>query len=588
MSNELDITDNYRSKVDAAIGLSTKSHPDEETKALAEDEYIRQNEGNQDHDEHLQNQNQDSKIYLHKSSYKTTSKFSSKLIDNLEREYYELNSEFESIINKQQNSENGNNNKSDPILRENKQLGGIIDKMNDIVTVLVDNLDSLNTKNTNTISKKYKVKGGHNTSVINPDDVNIDKEGKKLLEIFKNEYFQLEQKFNKISSPEFFNQLQLTLKEYNNQIGDTEKRIKEKKLIEKKNNANLTRKVNLVKKVEDNENHNSMLRVKTDLDSLISQNKTLEDKIEDQKKALDEEMKKLVLEESYLAKIDKSAKSAGVEDFDHINIEKRKERKDFLLKKLKVLESQNNSNKRKYEMEINKKKKQISHLKEEIRLNKELSEKEYVSLQNTINKINKRSSGDMLPQVEKLISEVMTSKEKEKPVFQVQENTAHKERIKLKPIKKEKESLKDSNISQNVDPLAIEEKIEEDITKEIPKNDSPLMKQEDIENKQEKEVINSHNIIEKDTKYEETHKKSNLFSGNNPLLNANNMISQPANDPIKVFTNNTNENISKEANDFNSLPKIGVNNNIEEIKQQRKREKRRSDRALEEVDEVVV
>lgn len=284
-------------------------------------------------------------------------------IENYEQEYHCLTQEFSRYNSYSVEGKIENGFRFDSIAKENRGLLHILDKMNNLVSNLVDNLKPQRHISKPEAKSKSKTKILKKGSTTENNDTSMfpDKEGHKLLEIFKHEFKQLDSKYKRISSGDFLSQLEGSLETCDSQIAEVEKRLRTKQLAYKQHNSSLTRKVKNVKEEE----ITSITKIKSELETLHKMNEGSNDKIVKLKQIIQEAEDKLQIKTETLKNIEADALKNNIIEFDECSQKEKLEKKEFLLKKCGVLERQMKSYNKKYELESTKALKTLSKLKSE-------------------------------------------------------------------------------------------------------------------------------------------------------------------------------------------------------------------------------
>lgn len=283
-------------------------------------------------------------------------------IEGYEQEFQTLTQEFSRYNSYSIEGKIENGYRFDSNAKENRSLLQILDKMNHLVSNLVDNLKPQKQNPKPEAKNKSKPKPLKKGSTEN-NDISMfpDKEGHKLLEIFKHEFKQLDNKYKKISSSDFLGQLEGALEDCDNQIQEVEKRLRVKQLSYKQNNSNITRKVKTVKEEE----ITSITKIKSELETFQKLNEGSNDKINKLKQVIQEAEVKVQVKTETLKSIEADALKNNIKEFDESEQKDKQERKEFLIKKCGVLERQLKSINNKFEMDSMKALKMINKLKSE-------------------------------------------------------------------------------------------------------------------------------------------------------------------------------------------------------------------------------
>lgn len=358
-------------------------------------------------------------------------KYSHKKVEKVEEEFNSLLKKFELLtneVNKESSFSHGNSiihdhTSTKSISRENQQLIKLLDKMNDIVTELV-NGQSIKAKNNTSLlvqninNKNNKNRSQNNHSIILPDIVcnkNINNVnaankfeiGRKnrqstpdqvhneasnieigLLDVYKKEYQMLDKKINKLSDENFRTQIEDSLKYYSSEIEKLEESNQLKKLGHKQQDANISRKLK-TNNHSDNNDYSIMTKFRIDYETLLKQNELTNEKIASSSNKIKITEEKLKEKIECLKNLEKIAKENNISSYNENHDKNRKDKKESLNKKLNIIDKQIISLKKKFDLECVKNGKYKQQLIEENKIVKNklfLYEKKYSELQLKINK----------------------------------------------------------------------------------------------------------------------------------------------------------------------------------------------------------
>ena len=260
------------------------------------------------------------------------------IIQNIEDNFISVKKELEIILTKVEFNE------IKEITEQNNQLMEYITKLNDITNTIFKIFPKGDKLLFNKISKIRRVEKPKNTR---------EEKIKKILDIYKNEYIDLEHKYNLIKDPIYkqslLNILTKIKKEYEI-ICEENKKLKE---IQKINEINIEKKSKNNKKEQ-----NDVRRIEKDINNIKSQINLIKNKIKKYKINIIENNKRINQYAEKEKNLDLIAKEKyGIKEYQDINfkqnnnIKKIKEKKNSL-KKIEIYEKSIETDKNKYEREI--------------------------------------------------------------------------------------------------------------------------------------------------------------------------------------------------------------------------------------------
>jgi hypothetical protein len=260
---------------------------------------------------------------------------------------------------------------SDNLAKQNDELLAYLDKLNDIVSICVS-ASKIPVKNPSFGIKKNK----HELLLVNTNNNN------KLINVYRNEYHKLEQRFKQVADKSYEENLENKLLLLNTDITFYEQENKKLTNLQKQSEVFIERHQKF------NPNSTEMKKMHTDYESLRTLNEGLVDKVHKSKAQITENELKISQANERLEKLQKMAKEMGIEVLENVkeeaeNEKKMNEKKEVLRKKMDILDRVLRTNKKKYEGEIVKNERFIVQLeKDKIQMMKILKEKTLAAYDN--------------------------------------------------------------------------------------------------------------------------------------------------------------------------------------------------------------
>ena len=311
------------------------------------------------------------------SEEKSISKLSSKHISDVESHgtkdfseasYYVLKTELENILAKD------TFNSPEEIAKQNEEMIFYLKKLNDTLTLIVNN----------STSEIEKVE-----TPLSPDE-----QKKKLVEVYKREYLRLETRLKQLTDPSYEENLNKSLSNLNLEIAKIENENKTLKISQKQSEILIDRQSQNVNKAEI-----ELKRLQMDYENIINQQKLLSEKINKENNVMKDNDEKIKQLNEWQEKLEKIAKEMyDIKEYENVKDEEEKEKslnekKNSLIKKYEVYQKVLKSNNKKYEIEIAKNEKIIFNLeksKTEVleKFKKVVGEDYYADKTNNKNRLN--------------------------------------------------------------------------------------------------------------------------------------------------------------------------------------------------------
>lgn len=293
-----------------------------------------------------------------------------------ENDYLDLKGEIQNLINEDINLDDEEMNKAktiDTISKQNLDLIQYLDKMNNIINVVVES-SRVPVKNPN-----FSKKSVHAINRVNGESQpNTTFNGNsKLLDVYKKEYSKLDSRLKQIAEPTYEEKLDENLNELNSLITYYEQENKKLKSTQKQSEVKFERqyKNNIISNAE-------LKKINMDYDNIKKLNELVLEKVQKNKVQISDNESRLEELNEWHTKLETIARDMyKIKDFDLLkeeeNTEKKaQEKKQILRKKMEVLEKVMATNKKKYEFEISRNEKTIINLeRNKIELMKLLKEK---------------------------------------------------------------------------------------------------------------------------------------------------------------------------------------------------------------------
>jgi hypothetical protein len=261
------------------------------------------------------------------------------------------------------------NTGSADLAKQNEELLGYLDKLNDIVSLCV-NASRVPVKNPS-FGVTAKKAGLNKQELSNVNNHNNN----KLINVYRNEYNKLEQRFKQIADKTYEESLESKLHVLNTDIGFYEQENKKLTHLQKQSEVFIERHQKF------NPNSTEMKKMHTDYESLRTLNEGLIEKIQKGKAQITENELKLSQANERLEKLQSMAREMGIEVLENVKEEAENdkrvgEKREVLKKKMDILDRVLRTNKKKYESEIIKNERFIVQLeKDKIQMMKILKEK---------------------------------------------------------------------------------------------------------------------------------------------------------------------------------------------------------------------
>ena len=279
-------------------------------------------------------------------------------LQQTENKYWEIKQEIENkfFINQLDTTQNN--------IRKNKEMITYLQKLNDVLTEFISNSKIQSIKKEK-ISKKNNNINYNNPEYIYQEQQRINDNAEKLLEVYKKQYSNLQNRLKQVSEDNYLNNLETENNALDKMIYNYEIENKRLKNEEKLNDI-------IINKQNKGENKNAIIlkRMTMDFDSLNRQNEKLKKGIEQKKIKEEENEKKINNLNDFILNLRKVAKEMyNINEFDSkIKIEEKKEKnlinqKNNLQKNVEILEKSKQSNAKKYELKIKNNEKDIENLK---------------------------------------------------------------------------------------------------------------------------------------------------------------------------------------------------------------------------------
>ena len=320
------------------------------------------------------------------SEEKSISKLSSKHISDVESHgtkdfseasYYVLKTELENILAKD------TFNSPEEIAKQNEEMIFYLKKLNDTLTLIVNN----------STSEIEKVE-----TPLSPDE-----QKKKLVEVYKREYLRLETRLKQLTDPSYEESLNKSLNNLNLEIAKIENENKTLKISQKQSEILIDRQSQNVNKAEI-----ELKRLQMDYENIINQQKLLSEKINKENNVMKDNDEKIKQLNEWQEKLEKIAKEMyDIKEYENVKDEEEKEnslneKKNALIKKYEVYQKVLKSNNKKYEIEIAKNERIIFNLeksKTEVleKYKKVVGEDYYADKNNNKNRLtvnNQNNNGD--------------------------------------------------------------------------------------------------------------------------------------------------------------------------------------------------
>lgn len=309
-------------------------------------------------------------------------------LQNAENQYYKIKAEIEEKFFGKPSSTNGAVNDiyltrmNSPGMKEQtiplpnkeskkqqtKEMLGYLEKLNDVLAQMIEN-SKISSKSSRAKVIKSKINQTNKTPEEEYNEqVQLQLNNEKFVEVYKKEYNSLQQRLKMISQIDYLPNLENENKNLEQVISGLTAENKKLQNEQKLNEI-------VISKINKGENKSNvqLKRLVMDFESLKRQAQVVQNKIESKNQLLADNVARIdQLKEFEIKLTDMAREMYGITEFENVKYEeknekKMKEKKENLSKKIEIFEKVLKSNKKKYEMEIIKNEKKIM----ELQMNKE-------------------------------------------------------------------------------------------------------------------------------------------------------------------------------------------------------------------------